>query len=185
MGQLAIAAFVFAANVYQGASARAVKEEEAQSYREAARRRLAVGTAEVQEDQRNKEFAYSQALAQASAQGTKTGDPGVVRLLGDIVAEGEYHVLARMYTAGSEAEGLRHRGRVAQSEGRAAMTAGVINGITSAVSAYQGFGKHTTVTSAPKAVSKTKALQIQRVSFNQSQMGGLDVAGFGSRGRLA
>lgn len=161
MAAIAAAAVVFAASVYQGAEQKKLKEQEAVGYQEAAQRRIAAGTHEVREEARVKQFTYSRALAVSAASGTATGSAGVVKLLGDLNAEGDYRMLARMYTAQSDAEGLGFRAEQALREGDAAQQAGVINGVVSAFSAYSGFAPRG---GAPSATAPTTATAVRRTS---------------------
>ena len=139
MAQLAVAAVMFLGSAYQGKEAKKAKEREAQGLHEAAQRRRAVAQREAAEEERNKDFVYSRALAVSAASGTGTADAGVVALLGDLNAEGEYRILSRLYAGEDEAEGLDYRAEIARREGKAAETAGYINGVTSAVSSYAAF----------------------------------------------
>ena len=139
MAQLAIATVMGAAQLYQGKKAQSLKEREAEGYRDAANRRMAAATREIAEEERNKEFMYSRALAVAAAQGGGTGSAGVVKLLADIIAEGEYRILSRLWAGQDEAEGLRFRAEAAIHEGKSARDASYVNAVTSAVSSYTAF----------------------------------------------
>ncbi len=140
MAQLAVAAVMFVASAYKGAQQKKLKDKEATAYVEAADRRMAAATHEADEERRNKEFMYSRALAVAGAQTGDTRDVGIVTLLADLNAEGEYRVMSKIWAGQNEAEGLQFRAEAARREGEAAYTAGIINGITSAVSSYYGMG---------------------------------------------
>ncbi len=66
--------------------------------------------------------------------------------------EGEYRVMSVLWNGLNEAEGLQFRAEAAEREGKAAQTAGIIDGVTSAVSAYVGMGgKGSPVSPASKA----------------------------------
>lgn len=138
--QLAVAAVMFVASAYKGKQQQKLKIQEETAYREAADRRMAAATAEASEERRKKEFMYSRALAVAGAQSGRTSDPGITTLLADLNAEGDYRVLSTIWAGQNEAEGLRFRAEAARREGDAAWTAGLVNGVTSAVSAYVGMG---------------------------------------------
>ena len=140
MAQLAVAAVMFVGSVYKGKEQQKLKDREAQAYRDARDRRAAAATREVAEEKRKKEFMYSRALAVAGAQGGSQADPGINALLADLNAEGEYRMLSVLWTGLTEAEGYGFRAEAARREGEAAFEAGVINGITSAVSSYVGMG---------------------------------------------
>jgi len=139
MAKLAISAVLGAAQLYKGKKVQDLKEKEAEGYRDAAKRRMAAATQEMAEERRNKEFMYSRALAVAAAQGGSTGSVGVINLLADLNAEGEYRMLAKLYTGQTEAEGLQFRAEAAIREGKSARDAAKINAITSAVSSYAAF----------------------------------------------
>ncbi len=139
MAQLAIAAVMGAAELWKGKKEERLKELEAEGYRDAAKRRMAAATREVAEEERNRDFMYSRALAVAATQGGSTGSAGVVKLLADLNAEGEYRILSRLYTGQDEAEGLRFRAEAAIREGKSARSASYVNAVTSAVSSYAAF----------------------------------------------
>ena len=138
MAQIAVAAVMLVAGAYKGYQAKKLKDEEAQGYREAAGRQMAMTTREMQEHIRNKELMHSRAIVVAGASGA--GTEGLTKLLGDLNAEGEYNIMATLWNGMNEAEGLTYRAEAAEREGKAAQTAGIIDGITSAVSAYAGMG---------------------------------------------
>jgi hypothetical protein len=138
MAQIAVAAVMLVAQVYKGHEANKLKEEEAVGYRDAAGRTMAITSRQMAEEIRNKKFMHSRAIAVAGASGA--GTDGITKLLGDLNAEGEYRVMSVLWNGMNEAEGLQYRAEAAEREGKAAETAGWINGITSAVSAYVGMG---------------------------------------------
>ncbi len=138
MAQIAVIAVMLAAGLYKGGQAKEAKDREAVGLEDAANRRLGAAHREAAEEERNKEFIYSRALAVSAASGGGTSDPGMVALFGDLNAEGEYRIPARLYAGEDEAEGLRYRAEVARREGKAALEAGAVEGATSAVSAYTG-----------------------------------------------
>lgn len=139
MAKLAISAVMGAAQLYKGKKAKSLKQQEAEGYRDAAKRRMAAATQEMAEERRDKEFMYSRALAVAAASGGGTGAAGIVNLLADINAEGEYRILSRLYTGQDEAAGLRFRAEAAIREGESARDAYYVNAVTSAVSSYAAF----------------------------------------------
>ena len=126
------------AGAYKGYQAKKLKEEEAQGYRDAAGRQMAITSREMQEEIRNKELMHSRAIAVAGISGA--GTDGITKLLGDLNTESEYRVMSTLWNGQNEAEGLQYRAEAAEREGKAAQTAGIIDGITSAVSAYVGMG---------------------------------------------
>lgn len=126
------------AGAYKGYQAKKLKEQEAEGYREAAGRQMAITSREMQEEIRNKELMHSRAIAVAGVSGA--GTDGLTKLLGDLNTEGEYRVMSVLWNGQNEAEGLQFRAEAAEREGKAAQNAGIIDGITSAVSAYMGMG---------------------------------------------
>lgn len=139
MAQIAVVAVMAVAALYKGQEAKKLKEEEAKGYQEAAARRLAAASREVSEEERNKDFMYSKALASAAASGGGT-QHGVTKLLGDLNAEGMYRMMSRLWVGQDEADGLRFRAEQAKREGDAAVKASYVNAVTSAVSTASGFG---------------------------------------------
>lgn len=155
MAQLAVAAVMFVGAAYQGLQEKSVKQEEARGYRDAAIRRFGASTHEAREEERNKEFMYSRALAAGAASGTSASSVGIVNRLADLNAEGEWRVAARLWQGRTEAEGFAHQADQAEKAGDAMLTGRLVQGITSAVSAYAGFGSPAGKTkSAMKAASK-------------------------------
>lgn len=140
MAQLAVMAVMFIGSAYKGAQQKKLKDQEAIAFTEARDRRMAAATREAAEEERNAEFMYSRALAVAGWQGGTQADAGINAMLADLAAEGEYRVLSTMWAGQNEAEGLSFRAEAARREGEAAYEAGIINGITSAVSGYFGMG---------------------------------------------
>lgn len=139
MAEIAVVAVMAVGALYKGQQEKKLKEQEAKGYQEAATRRLAAASREVSEEERNKEFMYSRALAVSAASGGGTGN-GVTKLLSDLNAEGMYRMMSRLWVGQDEAEGLRFRAEQAEREGDAAVKASYINAVTSVVSTGSGFG---------------------------------------------
>jgi hypothetical protein len=129
---------MLAAGAYKGYQAKKLKEEEARGLQEAATREMAITSREMAEEIRNKELMHSRAIAVAGLSGA--GTDGLTKLLGDLNTEGEYRIMSVLWNGQNEAEGLIYRAEAAQREGKAAQTAGWIDGITSAISAYNQMG---------------------------------------------
>jgi hypothetical protein len=140
MAQIAVPAIAFAGQAIKGHKQKKMKLQEAQALRDAKNRSMAATTRELAEEERKKEFMYSRALAVAAASVAGVDDPGMVALLGDLNAEGEYRVMSKLWTGVDEAEGLNFRAEAARREGDAAWEAGLINGVTSALSSYSSMG---------------------------------------------
>jgi len=172
---------MFVASAYKGAQQKKLKDQEAIAYTEAADRRMAAATAEMAEERRKKEFMYSRALAVAGAQSGRTSDPGITTLLADLNAEGEYRILSKLWTGQTEAEGLRFRAEAARREGKAAYQAGIINGITSAVSSYASMGGFGGPTKPPTGETALWGSGINK----ELGVGILDVPGYQPGARVA
>jgi len=165
--QLAVAAVMFVGSAYKGAQKKKLKEKEAQAYIEARDRRMAAATREAAEARREKEFMYSRALASSGKQSGKTSEPGIATLLADLNAEGEYHVMSRIWAGQNEAEGLAFRAEAARREGEAAYMSGLINGVTSAVSSYYGMGGSQGLTTQDQMSRGLDAAKAERLEMGQ------------------
>ena len=140
------------------------KLREAEAYVDAKNRTMAATTHDIAELQREKEFMHSRALALAAFSGGGVDDPGVVKILGDLNAEGEYRIMATLWAGQNEAEGLLFRAKEAKREASSARQAGIFNALTAGMSAHAasgGFGAGSTALpssgiapgAAPAAVS--------------------------------
>ena len=132
------AAAAFGAEAFKAYQVKQAKIQETLAYREAKNRTMAATTREVAEEARTKEFMHSRALAVAAASGGGTGDPGMVKILGDLNAEGEYRMMSKLWAGMNEAESLIFRAKQAEEEGDAAIKAGIINAFSEAAKAYGG-----------------------------------------------
>jgi hypothetical protein len=136
-----VAAFASAgAEAYKAHQLHKNKLLEAQAFRDAKNRTMAATTREMAEGERTKELMHSRAIALAAASGAGVDDPGMVKILGDLNAEGEYRIMSQLWSGQNEAEGQIFRAEAAQREADDAYTAGVINVITAGTSAYFGAG---------------------------------------------
>ncbi len=128
------------AQAYKAHQIQKNKLREAQAYRDAKNRSMAGTTREMAEEERNKELMHSRAIALAAFSGGGVDDPGMVKILGDLNAEGEYRIMSRLWAGQNEAEGLIFRAEAAKREADDAYTAGIINVITASAGAYYGAG---------------------------------------------
>ncbi len=112
--------------------------EEAEAFRDAKNRSMAATTREIAEEDRDKEYMHSRALAIAAASGGGVDNPGVVKVLADLNAEGEYRIMSKLWSGQNEAEGLVFRAEAAEREADAALLAGAFNTVSSAMSAGAG-----------------------------------------------
>lgn len=184
MAQIAVAAVMVVAGIYKGVEARKQKNREANAYLDANKRRKAAMTREVEYADKEKDMMLSRARAVAAVQGGGgLGTSGMTRIIGDLAAEGEYRVLATMWKGLDDAAALTFRAEAAQREGEAAFTAGVIDGVTSAISAYAGMGGSFGGGSIPSFGSVTGSTG-SRVSTSipgariLAEPGGLEIPGY-------
>ncbi len=128
------------AEAYKAHQVKKNKLREAQAYRDAKNRSMAGTTHALGEEERNKELMHSRAIALAAASGAGVDDPGMVKILGDINAEGEYRIMSKLWSGQDEAEGLIFRAEAAKREADDAYSAGFVNVITAGAGAYFGAG---------------------------------------------
>lgn len=114
-------------------------EAQAEKYVEAKNRRMGATTREMEEEERKAEFIQSRATAVAAASGAGT-DGSFVKVLGDLVAEGKYRVMSVLWAGLNDAEGLLAHADAERQAAKDARIMGVVNAVTSAVSAYAGAG---------------------------------------------
>ncbi len=148
------------AGAYKGYQAKKLKEEEAKGLQEASVRQMAITSREMSEEIRNKKLMHSRAIAVAGASGA--GTAGLTKLLGDLNTEGEYRIMSVLWNGLNAAQALQYRAEAAQREGKAAQTAGIIDGITSAVSAYVGMGGKGDP-GAPVSTAKSTAIDMSPI----------------------
>ena len=122
---------------------------QAQEALEAKNRRMAAATREAQEERRRAEIIQSRARAVAAASGGGS-DAGMVKIFGDLAAEGEYRVLSRVCQGQNDAEGLIAQAEAHAQAARDAKVMGLVNTVTTAFSRYLSaggtFGKPATET---------------------------------------
>ena len=160
MAQLAMLVVGVASSLNKGVQTNKVAYGQAEAIRDSKNRNMAATTANISERQREKENMYSRALAVSAASGAGVDDPGIVNLLGDLNAEGEYRILAELYTGSSEAEGLRNDSLMAMRAGDAAQQASYMEAATTVLSAYGSgnnmFGKFSQSAQMNKGLSLAK-----------------------------
>lgn len=140
MAELAAGAAVAGGHLYKAWQIKKNKQREAAALRDAKNRTMAATTREMAEEERNREYMHSRAIALAAASGAGVDDPTMVKLLGDLQAEGKYRVMSRLWSGQDDAEGLIFRAEAAQREANTAMTVGAINAVTSVLSMSSGGG---------------------------------------------
>jgi len=140
MAQIVIVAVMAVAALYKARQQKNLKMEAAKGLREAGGRAKAAAQREAAEEERLKEHMHSRALAVAAASGAGIDDPGMVNLIGDLNAEGEYRVLSRLWAGEDASDSFAFQAEQAEREGDAAMNAGYANAISTAASAYLGGG---------------------------------------------
>lgn len=136
MAQVAMLAVMAMSAMHKGAQDRKLAYQEAQGLREASMRKMAATTAEVGENQRERDIMESRAIALAAFQGGGVDDPSVQKLIGDLNAEGEYRILARLYVGADAAQGMQYASEQAMRVGDAAMDAGYLKAATTVLSSY-------------------------------------------------
>ena len=124
---------------YKAYKTRKYHQAQAAEYVEAKNRRMAAATREMAEERRKQEFIHSRAVALAAASGAGV-DAGMVKILSDLQAEGEYRVMSLLWQGVNDAQGLLARARAEEKAADDAMVAGAINTVTSAFSAYSASG---------------------------------------------
>lgn len=95
----------------------------------------------------------SRALAVGAASGAGTSGPGFVKVLSDLDAEGEYRVMARLWNAQNDADGLYFRADAARREMKATNSMAMVNALTSATVAY--FGAKGGSSTAPSGLNES------------------------------
>lgn len=85
---------------------------------------MATGQRQSAEQLRQAKLAQSRAIALAAASGAGASDPTVVRLMGEIGAEGAYRAGVAMYQGEEQARQLRLKAAAARYEGEAALVSG-------------------------------------------------------------
>lgn len=140
MAQLAAVAVAFVASAYKGMEQKKAGIEQAGYLGDAGRRRMAATTREVSEEADTKELMNSRAIVAAATSGAGLHNPNVIKTIGDLNAEGMYRMASKLWQGQNDSEGLYFRAEAARREGEAAWTAGLINGVTSAVSTYSALG---------------------------------------------
>jgi hypothetical protein len=112
---------------------------QAAKFREAKNRRMAATTREMAAEQRKQAFIHSRAVVVSAASGAGT-DAGMVKLLSDLNAEGQYRVMSVLWSGQNDAEGLIAQAEAEKQAGDDALVMGVVKGVTSAFSAYSAAG---------------------------------------------
>lgn len=126
-------------------------DAQAAEYVKAKNRRMGATTREMADEKRKQEFIHSRAVAVAAASGAGT-DAGMVKILGDLAAEGKYRIMSVLWQGQNDAEGLLARARAEEKAADDALVMGAINVVTSAFSAYSmAGGSFGGGTPAPKA----------------------------------
>jgi len=161
MAQIVAVVGLVAAQIWKGKQTEKFKQAESQAYTDASHRRMAAATLDIAEEQRNKEFMHSRALAVAAKQSGNTRDVGIVNLLSDLNAEGDYRIMARLYAGQDEAAGLQFRAEAAQREADAAMGIAGVEAITTVASAwlggkFSGFGQKSQMSKGTAAAKAAK-----------------------------
>lgn len=121
MAHLALFVVKGFAALNEGAQKRKLGYQQYKALHQASQRRAAAATADAAGDVKTKEYIESKALAHAAAGGGGIDDPTVQNLIGDLNAEGQYRVMARLYTGMTEAGNIRSQADAARRGGDAAL----------------------------------------------------------------
>lgn len=138
MAQIAVIAVMALMALNEGAQKRKQHVAAAEGLSDAANREMAATTADMAEATTEKKKMESRAIAVAAASGGGIDDPTIVNLIGDLNAEGEYNVMARLYVGEDKAEGLRQSSYEQRAEGEAALNAGYMKAATTVMSLFTG-----------------------------------------------
>jgi len=138
MAQLAIATAVGVSKAIGAYKKSKAHEAQAAEYVEAKNRRMAATTRELSEEARKADYIKSKAVAIAAASGA--AGPGVVRIMGDIAAEGKYRVMSTLWQGLNDADGLMHKAEVEKQAAKDTLVVGVISAFTSGASAFASSG---------------------------------------------
>lgn len=110
-------------------------DDQATQLRRNAQVRRAVSHREAADERQLSDLIQSKALAAAAASGAGVTNPNMVRILGDLDAEGEYRALSRLFAGENEAEGmeaeaanLNKAGKAAEFGGKVAAVATILTG---------------------------------------------------------
>lgn len=140
MAEIAVVAVMALAALNKGAQERKAAYAKAEAVRDVRNRGMAATTAQISERERQKEQMESRALAVSAASGAGVDDPGIVNLVGDLNAEGEYRILAGLYVGSSEAAGLETEVVANMKAGEAALDAAYVEAAKTVISSFMGGG---------------------------------------------
>lgn len=152
MGELAIAAQVLGTvisavgSMQQGRAQQQAANYEASQLEQNAQQERAASQRQAMEQRRQGRLAQSRGLALAAASGAGASDPGVLDIMGDIDAEGEYRALTALYEGEERARGRQTQANLRRYEGKAAKRAGNMQAMSTVLSSggktlYDRFGE--------------------------------------------
>lgn len=113
--------------IQQGKAAKANAESVAIQRERAGKAAQAESQREAIYERKKANYAESRALAVAAASGGGVETPTVQNILGDIQKQGDYNVLATLYSGDTDAELANLAANTARREGRAAKRASYLN----------------------------------------------------------
>jgi hypothetical protein len=125
MAWLALA-FTVVGAVAEGSAQNQAMQSKAMQMRQRATSARGSAQRAALEEIRQADLVRSRALAVASASGASASDKGMIDIYGDIGAEGEYRALSQLWEGDEVALGLQYGADIAEREGRAAMTSGLL-----------------------------------------------------------
>lgn len=177
MAQIAVIAVMALMSLNEGAQKRKQHVAAAEGLSDAANREMAATTADMAEAKIEKEKMESRAIAVAAASGGGVDDPTMVNLIGDLNAEGEYNVMARLYVGEDKAEGLRFGADQQRKEGEAALNASYVKAAKTVMSGIGG-GAGGAAGAAGGAAGAASSAATVNSGMNTSSLGGVTSSGY-------
>lgn len=99
-----------------------------------------MGKFQANEVQRQGRVTMSDAQARQAASGFSASDPASLKQLAEIAGQAKFNELAVLYESNARAQGEVNAAQNVRRTGAAVKSAGALNAVTSAVSAYAGAG---------------------------------------------
>jgi hypothetical protein len=127
-----------ASSLYEGYSQSRELKAGARADDETARRTELAGAFEEDAVRRRERAVSGEAISALAANGVEVGTGSALDLLMQNAVEREYEVLARRYSAGSEADSLRAQARGKRKAAKGALFGGVLRAGAQALSGYGG-----------------------------------------------
>lgn len=120
--------------IKQGQDQQQQAQAQALALRNQANADAAASQRQAEETRRQTGYVLSRAQALAASSGAGATDPTVVNLEGNIAGRGEYNALTQLYEGNISEGNLNSQAEAARNAGRATARAGVLKGVTTALS---------------------------------------------------